>query len=284
MVYPKISIVTPSFNQAKYLETTIRSVLDQGYPNLEYIVIDGGSTDGSVEIIKKYASNLAYWVSEPDRGQSHAINKGFQKATGEIMAWLNSDDYYHSKTLWTVAEKLNNQRMTLLIGSSNQMDEEKSEQADDHRKPSWEEMVYDGRTIPQPSVFWTRDLWEEAGPVDESLYFVMDYDLWLRMRHKAEQEIMTDDILSYIHLHSEQKWRRAERDNTLAKYTQERAAVSVQAAIARGENPVIWLLRLWRYRIKQAVNSRNYHRIKGSQYHWQATKQVFCHRFTNKSS
>lgn len=282
--WPKISIVTPSFNQAQFLEETIRSVLLQGYPNLEYIIIDGGSTDGSIEILRKYEADLTYWVSEPDRGQSHAINKGFQRTTGEIMTWLNSDDYYHSKTLWTVAEKLKDQRMTLLIGSSCQINEENSEVVDDCRKPSWEEMVYDGRTIPQPSVFWTRDLWEEAGPLDESLYFVMDYALWLKMRFIAKQEILINDTLSYIHLHQEQKWRRAERENTFTKYTQERAEVSIQAASARGEKPVIWLSRIWRYRIMQAINSRNYHRLKGSQYHWEATKQVLRSPFTKKSS
>ena len=92
--YPKISIVTPNYNGVKYLEQTIVSVLNQNYPNLEYIIIDGGSTDGSVEIIKKYESKLSYWVSEPDMGLYHAIQKGFEKSTGEIMAWINSDDMY----------------------------------------------------------------------------------------------------------------------------------------------------------------------------------------------
>lgn len=96
MNYPKISIVTPSFNQSEFLELTIRSVLDQGYPNLEYIVIDGGSTDGSVDIIKKYADKISYWVSEKDGGQYDAINKGFARSSGEIMGWINSSDlYYH---------------------------------------------------------------------------------------------------------------------------------------------------------------------------------------------
>ena len=102
--WPRISIVTPSYNQGQFIEETIRSVLQQGYPNLEYIIIDGGSTDNSVEIIKKYEEYLTYWVSEPDDGQYDAINKGFSRATGEIMAWLNSDDMYVPWTFKTVAE------------------------------------------------------------------------------------------------------------------------------------------------------------------------------------
>src|SRR5215470_7311361 len=104
MARPRISIVTPSFNQARFLEATIRSVLDQRYDNLEYIVVDGGSTDGSVEIIKRYADRLAFWCSEADGGHGNALNKGLRRATGEIMAWLNSDDIYWPWTLAAVAE------------------------------------------------------------------------------------------------------------------------------------------------------------------------------------
>ena len=102
--WPRISIVTPSYNQGKFLEETIRSVFLQGYPNLEYIIIDGGSTDNSIEIIKKYEPWLTYWVSEKDRGQSHAINKGFEHATGEIYGWLNSDDYFLPRALKAFAQ------------------------------------------------------------------------------------------------------------------------------------------------------------------------------------
>ena len=104
MTPPRISIVTPSFNQGQFLEETIRSVLEQGYPNLEYMVIDGGSTDGSIEIIRKYEKRLAYWTSEPDRGQADAINKGWRRATGEILAYLNSDDTYCPNALRLAAE------------------------------------------------------------------------------------------------------------------------------------------------------------------------------------
>src|SRR5437773_6556922 len=106
MAWPRISVITPSFNQGQFLEETIRSVLLQGYPNLDYIIIDGGSTDGSVEVVKKYEPWLTYWVSEPDRGQSHAINKGWQRAHGDVLAWLNSDDTYNPDALRCAAEAL----------------------------------------------------------------------------------------------------------------------------------------------------------------------------------
>ncbi|MCZ7545716.1 MAG: glycosyltransferase [Anaerolineae bacterium] len=163
--WPRITVVTPSYNQGRYLEETIRSVLLQGYPNLEYIVIDGGSTDNSVEVIQKYEPWLAFWVSESDRGQCHAINKGFARSTGQIMCWLNSDDVFLPGTLVCVAEMLVGRKRAMLVGSAILTDgpEQLSGRLDD-RKPNWDQVIYDGRGFPQPSVFWTRDLSELAGP------------------------------------------------------------------------------------------------------------------------
>ena len=119
----KISIVTPSYNQGHFIEETIKSVLDQQYSNLEYIIIDGGSTDNSVEVIKKYAKHLTYWVSEPDRGQSHAINKGFHRATGECLTWLNSDDWYVNDALKVFADGLqSNPHFGMVVGAGTIVD------------------------------------------------------------------------------------------------------------------------------------------------------------------
>ena len=125
MSYPKISVVTPSFNQAAYLERTILSVLDQDYPNIEYIIIDGGSTDGSVDIIRQYAHRLTHWVSEPDRGQAHAINKGLQQATGKWVAWQNSDDFFYPGTFLQLAQMAAIEPdADLIIGNMNLIDKD----------------------------------------------------------------------------------------------------------------------------------------------------------------
>ena len=114
--YPKISVITPSYNQGIYIEETIQSVLNQNYPNLEYIIIDGGSSDSTVEVIKKYESKIDFWVSEKDKGQADAINRGFAKATGDILCWLNSDDYFFPDTLKYVASQLNIEKKEILFG------------------------------------------------------------------------------------------------------------------------------------------------------------------------
>ncbi len=187
MSYPKISIVTPSFNQGKFLEKTILSVLEQGYLNLEYIIIDGGSTDESVEIIKKYSDRLAYWVSEPDRGQSHAINKGFERATGEIFGWLNSDDWYHPGALQAVAEAfMANSDAGAVVGAGELVDEAGNVLITAARNEVTVETLYDwiDNFFWQPSCFFLKRVWDTCGPLDESVHFAMDLDLWIKIAQR----------------------------------------------------------------------------------------------------
>ncbi len=182
-----VSIITPSYNQARYLEETMRSVLEQDYPHIEYIVVDGGSTDGSREIIEKYADRLAWWVSEKDRGQTEAINKGFGRARGEVLAWLNSDDTYQPGAVREAVEFLQqNPQVGLVYGDANYIDEHgrvigrfPAAQTDYRR-------LRQGYVhIPQQAAFFRADLWRKVGPLDESFYFAMDYDLWVRLAREA---------------------------------------------------------------------------------------------------
>jgi len=178
-----VSIVTPSFNQAPYLEATIRSVLEQNYPDLEYIVVDGGSSDGSVDILRRYAERLAWWVSEPDKGQTDALNKGFAHARGEILAWLNSDDTYQPGAVAEAVAFLRSQpELGLVYGDANFIDENGrligrfSAAQTDYRR------LRRGYVhIPQQAAFFRADLWRKVGPLDPSFYFAMDYDLWVRI-------------------------------------------------------------------------------------------------------
>ncbi len=186
---PKISIVTPSFNQGKYLEKTILSVLGQDYPNLEYIIIDGGSSDDSVEIIRKYADRLAYWESEPDRGQSHAINKGFARASGEIFGWLNSDDWYHPGALRAVAEAFAaNPEAGAVVGAGEMVDEVGKVLLTSARTSVTTASLYrwDEEYFWQPSCFFRQGVWNECGPLDENIHYAMDLDFWIKIAKKYE--------------------------------------------------------------------------------------------------
>ena len=184
---PLVSIITPSYNQANFLEETIRSVLDQGYPNLEYIIVDGGSTDGSLEIIQKYADRLAWWVSEPDQGQTDAINKGFSQAKGEILAWLNSDDTYLPAAVAEAVGYLQaHPEIGTVYGDANLIDDEgniigrfPAKQTDNRR------LMRGYVHVPQQATFFRAELWRKVGPLDPTFFFAMDYDLWVRLSQHA---------------------------------------------------------------------------------------------------
>lgn len=182
MKWPKISIVTPSFNQAPYIEETIRSVLDQGYPNLEYIIIDGGSTDGSAGVIERYSDHLAYWVSEPDKGQTDALIKGFRHATGEILGWLCSDDLHEPYTLHEVAAAFRDDpRRQVVYGDSLWIDGD-GEPIRPKKEISFNRFIwmYGYNYLPQPSTFWRRGIYERVGGLDARWNLAMDADLWIR--------------------------------------------------------------------------------------------------------
>lgn len=189
MNYPKISIVTPNFNGGEFLEETMLSVLSQNYPNLEYIIIDGGSTDNSLSIIKKYENQLAYWVSEPDNGLYSAIQKGFDKSSGTIMAWINSDDLYHKNAFFAVAEIFSNlEEVNWLQGIPSVFDE-KSRVVNVAPLRRWSKLDYylgNFRWIQQESVFWRRNLWEKSGgKIATEMKYAGDLELWLRFfRHE----------------------------------------------------------------------------------------------------
>ncbi|MCL0072153.1 glycosyltransferase [Thermodesulfovibrionales bacterium] len=197
--WPKISIVTPSYNQAEFLERTILSVLNQNYPNLEYIIIDGGSTDRSVEIIKKYEKYLAYWVSKKDEGQADAIRKGFNKSTGEILAWLNSDDTYLPGAFLKVAKVFQeNPEIDLIFGNIYRIDE-KDRQIGELRftKFDFSTLIYEGGNLHQTGAFWTRKIYDKVGGIDPKYNFCMDFDFFCRVAEKGNIVFIRDYFANF---------------------------------------------------------------------------------------
>jgi glycosyltransferase involved in cell wall biosynthesis len=181
--YPKISVITPSYNQANYIERTIKSVLDQGYKNLEYIIIDGGSIDETVEVIKKYERHITYWVSEKDNGQYHAIKKGFDRATGDILCWLNSDDVFLPNALHNVAEAFRKfPNIDVLYGNIYYIDKSDNIIKDmrNTRLIPNGYLYKAGFGLSQPEVFWTKSIYDKIGGIDDNGQFAMDYDLFFR--------------------------------------------------------------------------------------------------------
>jgi glycosyltransferase involved in cell wall biosynthesis len=213
--WPRITVVTPSFNQAEFLEETLRSVLLQGYPGLEYIVIDGGSSDDSADILRRYDHLLSHWCSEPDRGQTHAINKGFARSTGDIMAWLNSDDSYYPGALFTATRELAGSERDLLFGRMDKVDAADSgrvvktssprEGVPCHRFRILREGNGTGFHFFQPAMFWKRTLWEAAGPLDEGYEYMMDLEWCNRALAARAGWCTTDQVLARFTLHPDSK-------------------------------------------------------------------------------
>jgi glycosyltransferase involved in cell wall biosynthesis len=194
--WPKISIVTPSYQQGRFIEETIRSVLLQGYPNLEYIVVDAGSTDESVSILRKYDRWISSWVSEADNGQSEAINKGFRKATGAIFGWLNSDDMYEPDSIDRVAKYfVHHDECGLLYGNGWYMDEQSRKTRPCHWiKPYKRPLFFTTNFVLQPSAFWRRSVWEITNGLDTNLQWAMDWEWLLRATALAQPHYLRADL------------------------------------------------------------------------------------------
>lgn len=207
MEYPKISIVTPSFNQGKYIEQTILSILDQKYPNLEYIIIDGGSTDNSIEIIKKYESQIAFWVSEKDMGQAHAINKGLSHCTGQFFNWINSDDYLDEGALFTVAKNFTDERTGIVAGAVCNFDEKGFEKIVQNRRISIEGILSDDTDYiyHQPGVWMRMNIMEKVGKFGIDYHYCFDQEYILRYLLLNDQVKYITETLAHFRLHEVSK-------------------------------------------------------------------------------
>ncbi len=205
--WPRISVVTPSFNQSEYLEETIRSVLLQGYPDLEYIIIDGGSSDNSVEIIKKYEPWLAFWKSEPDKGQANGVNKGFKVSTGQIMGWLNSDDCLYPESCRRIAEKfLTDNSCDIVCGFREEVN------ATTNKRYTFRAHFHPDRYtlsrscyIHQETVYWKRDVWKKIGGLDETFHYALDYEYWQRMLNAGYSFKLIPCVIGIFKIHNESK-------------------------------------------------------------------------------
>ena len=216
LTYPKISIVTPTFRHGRYLEETMRSVLSQGYPNLEYIVIDGGSQDETVEILERYDKSISYWVSEPDRGHAHALNKGFAHSTGEIMAWINAGDFYFPQALHRVAQAFQTFPEIDWITSAQPGRHQPDTGAFTYSMPGFSRTFFMAGGylgfeafslgfVQQESTFWRKSLWEKTGGnLNESLRMANDFELWKRFFTYAKPALLNAP-LGCFRVHDEQR-------------------------------------------------------------------------------
>jgi glycosyltransferase involved in cell wall biosynthesis len=267
---PKLTVITPSFNQGRFIERTIRSVLDQGYPNLEYVIVDGGSTDETVEIIRRYEDRLAWWVSEPDGGQSAAINKGLAGTSGEIVTYLNSDDYFLPGAFETAVAQLGNGGRSWLAGAAfdvQEGDPPKRLRVWRPKPPSYCEGRPSGRHwwmlvpwhVPQPSCFWRRDLFDRFGTFRTDMHYAFDAEFMLRLAFEEElPELLPDAFLAVRSVHPEQKtfemtnsWPEIHRfvDLYSGQLTRRERIWLRIARIFRAGTPVAWV----RWRLMQPL-------------------------------
>jgi glycosyltransferase involved in cell wall biosynthesis len=207
LTQPLVSIITPSFNQGRFLEQTMRSVLEQDYPRIEYIIIDGGSSDNSVAIIEKYGTKLSYWISERDKGQTDALNKGFSKAHGDILAWVNSDDAYTPGAVSSaVAYLQEHPEIGMVYGDLDFIDE--NERVIGRFNAAQTDLARLRRGfvhIPQPAAFFRAEHWRKVAPLDPSFYFAMDYDLWVRLAKVTQLKYLPGAPWAKFRLHSDAK-------------------------------------------------------------------------------
>jgi glycosyltransferase involved in cell wall biosynthesis len=223
--WPRVTVVTPSFNQAMFLEKTIRSVLLQHYPNLEYIVMDGGSKDGSVDIIKKYEKHLAYWTSQKDGGASDAICKGFDRATGSILAYLNSDDLYVAGAIHELVRRLQSTQSDVVYGNTYWIDEEDRTLAERRQTPfSRFAYLYGGADLQQPATFWTAEIYRAAGGMDPSFQCAFDTDIFARFASRRAKFTHVRQFVACARVQHSQKTEllfdtcRKETDSVRARY------------------------------------------------------------------
>lgn len=282
MSLPRISIVTPSYNQGRFIDATIQSVLKQGYPNLEYIIIDGGSTDESVDIIKGHETNLAYWVSEKDSGAADAIAKGFRRATGDILAYLNSDDLYLPGTLHAVAAAFSAGKSDVVYGNTWWIDTDGG-RIGDRRQTPFAPMgyLYGGFDLQQPAVFWTKQAYEKCGGIDPTYMFTFDTELFVRFVNQGSRFTHINQFFAEFRIHPRSKSStEADRcDSELKRlrlahlpfpYTSARA--SWTRTVARAQRAFMYLLQgdtLWLLsRIPDRWRSRHSTEIAGPRSKW----------------
>lgn len=249
MIYPKISIITPVYNQVDHLEYTIKSLITQDYPNLEYIIIDGGSTDGTIEIIKKYEQYITYWISEPDNGMYEAIQKGFNQSTGEIMAWLNSDDMYHKGALFTIAEIFTTlPEVDWIEGTNTFWDDYKCGGRTVMTTPSrlfskYEFLMGDYHWIQQESTVWRRSLWEKTSGINTQLKYAGDFALWLSFFRYAKL-YRVDALIGGF-----RKWSKKQLSGDISNYEEECRQLLLKEQVSKEDALIIK-----RYKKIQKIN------------------------------